>query len=124
MEVEYDLEEISYVEYVRVNSENLDSNEEKVTLEFPLDAGSVNVEYSREIRAEDMKKWENKRNTGIRVRWHYSNNITSQPSLEEQNKVLTQLANVLHEQKEPSLVWREVKDFRKEFLQDGIKCEE
>ena len=124
VEVEHDLEEISYVEYVRVNSENIDTTEEKVTLEYPLDTGSVIVEYNREIREEDMKKWEKKRNTGMRVRWYYSKDVTSQPPLESKNRVLTQLANVLHEQAEPGEVWREVKDFRAEFLQDGIQCEE
>ena len=127
IEVEYDVEEISYVEYVRVNSENLDTTEQKATLEYPLDTGSVDVEYNREIRTEDMKKWSHRRNTGMRVSWHYSSDVDVDPppEVKEENKVFTQLANVLHQQADQDVVWAEVKSFRKEFLKDSsIQCQE
>ena len=53
IEVEYDIEDFN-VEYVRVNSENLATNEQKVTLDYPLDIKDVIVEFSRDM-TDDME---------------------------------------------------------------------
>ena len=124
IKVEYDIEDFN-VEYVRVNSENLATDEQKATLEYPLDAKYVMVEFSRDM-TDDMEKWEKKRNTGMKVSWYYTGgNVTSEPPTSDKNKVFTQLANVLHELKDPKGVWLDIRDFRKDFLQgNSIECDE
>ena len=124
IEVEYDIEDFN-VEYVRVNNENLATDEQKATLEYPLDIKDVLVQFSRDM-TDEMEKWEKKRNTGMKVSWYYTGgNVTSEPPTSDKNKVFTQLANVLHELKDPKGVWLDIRDFRKDFLQsDSIECDE
>ena len=123
IEVEYDIEDFNG-EYVRVNFEELDSNVKRATLEYPLDFTAILVQFNRDMSAADLEKWQNKRNTGMRVSWHYSGNVTSQPPPTDKNKGFTQLANVLHEQNDPGGIWVDIKELRKEYLQgNSIECE-
>ena len=123
VDVEYDVEEIGFVEYVRVNNENLDTTKYKATLEYPLDTGSVSVEYRREIEPADLESWHHKRNTGMTVTWYYTVQVDVPPEVKKESEVFTQLANVLHQHQQPDVVWAEVRRLRKELLKERpLQC--
>ena len=55
------------------------------------------IEFRRDMSAEDVYRWDNKRNTGISFSWSYDDKrLTEDLKFRSENRLFIQLANLLH----------------------------
>ena len=106
--VEYDIEQISWNEYILIDGVYLENTRTKFRKEYL--AGNyvfIEVEYNRKM-GEAYYRWNNKRNTGMNVSWHFEASEEENEyaeeyeyktnSYEDNNKHFIHLANIIHEQ--------------------------
>ena len=106
--VEYDIEQISWNEYILIDGVYLENIRTKFRKEYL--AGNyvfIEVEYNRKM-GEAYYRWNNKRNTGMNVSWHFEASEEEYEyaeeyeyktnSYEDNNKHFIHLANIIHEQ--------------------------
>ena len=103
--VEYDIAEFSTIEYVSIAGKNFENTEKKAKASrtYIVREDFYRVLYTRRI---EIKGWKNRRNTGMKVNWYYTDNNgdTENNYLDDKyskylddNREFTWLANIIHE---------------------------
>ena len=108
IDIEYDIELISWDEYIKVDNVSLEKTRTKFRKEYHVENyyHVVIVNYYRYMD-EAYYRWNNKRNTGMNVSWHFEASEEEYENTEEyeyenkyeyNNQYFIKLANIIHEQ--------------------------
>ena len=94
--------EVGQNEHVRINYEKFEKNGEMIRRTYNVtDEEKYSVIYTRFMTGGQIERWENRRNTGMKVTWHYT--LPEKKDYRDNkfdNKEFTLLANLIQE-KEP-----------------------
>ena len=75
--------------------EQLEPREQRFDTELVLAEDKFYVQYFRRMRNQ-YKKWKTRRNTGMKISWHYTSPVQSETKSESSNKLFILLTSALH----------------------------
>ena len=106
------------------HSKDVVGTTQTLSLQFPVtsDQSVFTVKFSRDMTEDSFLTWNSRRNTGMRLTWHYDQDDQASTAdttdMMESNKYFIQLANIVHQSKDIAEVWTSLKSSRNRFLAD------
>ena len=114
LEMEFDLE-LDIKEKITISgpgsfkSEELDSEHQMYVKNISMvDIDRIRVMFYRSIESDDLRLWETKRNTGLRLSWYFQYSTFEEAMTYYQHGDFIRIANIIHEGHDVRRLWENV----------------
>ena len=115
LHVEYDISEYETLRIIGPQGIQLEEKYKTYTLNVSLKEvnsaliDSVSVTFYRGIKASEMDTWEAKRNTGLRLSWHFKYSSYEEAKNYYHHSAYVFMANIIHQGHRLKRLWKNVK---------------